>query len=247
MTQTTAQIASNTPRVSRYLAELDISSDAIDPESFAARLSQLIDLPTSLKIAHTHGKLLELTSSEATATASEAKTEFLTTHAAIVDGIIKSYTPSEQLQWAELPNSDSLRLDNERDALKPYIDFYLLHQKQILAKVKRLRNFIRNAASGLSPELAQLVKLDMVLDDTLIMHSRQTFTKVSNLLSTRFFPLLQSSQAEQPELLADNDSSAIAHIHTVISNDIQAILLAEVEVHMLPILGLIEAIEEETE
>lgn len=247
MTQTATATTVNSQMI-RFLSELDLPCDSISHTSFAMRLSQLIDLSGSIKIANAHSTLGQLNQAPAEASAIEAKQEFLRVHALIVDGILESFSPSERLLWAELPNSESLRLDDVNKALKPYLDFYSLHQKQILAKVKKLRVFVQNAASSVSVELAQLAKLDAVLEDTLIIHSRTVFSQVSHLLKQRFAPLFHVFQKPQRELSQDNDQTIeIIQLHQQLCNDLQALLLAEVEVHLLPVLGLIEAIDEETD
>jgi hypothetical protein len=247
VTQTATPTAINA-RMIRFLSELDVPSDAIEHNRFAERLSQLIDLSGSIKIANAHSNLGQLSAAPADSSALEAKQEFLRVHALIVDGILESFSPSEKLLWAELPGFESLQLTDVNKALKPYLDFYSLHQKQIMAKVKKLRAFVQDAASGVSQQLAQLAKLDAVLDDTLFIHSRSVFSQVSNLLKQRFAPLFYAIQQPQRELSEGASSTTeIQQLHEQLCNDLQALLLAEVEVHLLPVLGLIEAIDEETD
>ena len=96
MTQTATPAAVNSHMI-RFLSELGVPSDAISHTSFAMRLSQLIDLSGSIKIANAHSTLAQLNQAPAAASAIEAKQEFLRVHGLIVDGILEGFNPSERL------------------------------------------------------------------------------------------------------------------------------------------------------
>jgi len=134
-------------------------------------------------------------------------------------------------------------LPGPEDALKPFLDFYRLHQTQMSSKVKGLRSHVRDAAAGLSVELAQLAQLDLVLADALAVPSRRFLASVEPLLRKRFEPLLADAQsiptAEQ------TDDNGLMPLYNRLCGELQSLLLAEVEVHLLPVLGLVEAIDDE--
>ncbi|MEH6910549.1 MAG: DUF3348 family protein [Oceanicoccus sp.] len=243
MTQVADNANANNPRMIRFLAELKVAGEPISHTRFAERLAQLIDLSDSLKLSVTHSNMPELAFKPVSASADAIKEEFLRVHAVIVEGILNSFTGGGKRQWAELPGPDSLLSPTPEEALQPFLDFYRLHQQQMSSKVKGLRSHVRNAASGLSVELAQLAQLDLVLADTLAAPSRGFLANVAPLLGKRFEPLLIEAQLLPPAEQADNDG--LMPLYGRLCGELQSLLLAEVEVHLLPVLGLVEAIDDE--
>lgn len=241
MTEATAN-ASN-PRMIRYLAELEVAVEPITHTRFAERLAQLIDLSDSLKLSVTHSNMPELPFEPVSASADAVKDEFMRVHALIVESIINSFTGSGHRQWAALPGPDSLLLAEPEDGLKPFLDFYMLHQKQMGAKVKSLRAYVRETAAGLSVELAQLAQLDAVLAETLAAPSRRFFAGVEPLLRKRFQPLL--SEICKGSGVQPTANEVLLPLYERLCSDMQSLLLAEVEVHLLPVLGMVEAIDDE--
>ena len=244
MTKAAANANAGNPRMIRFLAELDISSEPLSPTAFAQRLAQLIDLPNSLKLSAVHSARPKLLFEPGRASAETVKREFLRVHALITAGILDSFAGKGQRQWAQLPGSDALSSPNPEDALRPFLDFYTLHRKQMSAKAKWLRSHVRDAATGLSLELAQLAQLDLVLTNALTTSSRHFLSKVEPLLIRRYTPLLNAAKSGSSG--ATDPGAAMTLLHTHLCEDLQSLLLAEVEVHLLPVLGLVEAIDEET-
>ena len=248
--------SANNYRKLRLLAELDIADaserDANYHTRFAERLAQLIDLSGSIKLSIAHSELAALAVEPSTVTVDDIKTEFLKVHSLVVDSVLKSFTPAalrEHRQWAELPSPDfllaAILVGKTDKALKPYLEFYRLQQKQISAKVKRLRSLVQAAAAGLSVQLAQLAKLDAVLGDELMVYSRRSFAQVTQLLSRRFAPAVEQGLVSLNA--GPNNKNVVMQLHVELCREMQGLLLAEIEVHLLPVLGLIEAIDEEIE
>jgi hypothetical protein len=243
MTQVATNANASNPRMIRFLAELEVVGDPISHTRFAARLAQLIDLSDSLKLSVTHSRMSDLVFEPVPASAGAIREEFLRVHAVIVEGILSSFSSGGRRQWAELPGPDSLLLPSLEDALKPFLDFYTLHQKQMSSKVKGLRSGVRDAATGLSVELAQLAQLDLVLAEALAAPSRLFLANVETLLRARFEPLLTEARAALAAEQADDNGLML--LYGRLCGDLRSLLLAEVEVHLLPVLGLVEAIDDE--
>ena len=114
----------------------------------------------------------------------------------------------------------------------PYLRFYAGHQRDMEFRVRNLQDRARIALSGLSPRLARLVALESALDQTLVAQHRQCFAQVPRLLERRF------------EFLAGKGEMGEALLPAY-QRDMRSLLLAEVDARLLPVLGLIEAIDEE--
>lgn len=113
---------------------------------------------------------------------------------------------------------------------KPLQKFYLLQQSTMESKIPQLRSRARKAVAAQSTRLAQLAELDLALDSALAAQSRVVFAAIPRLLHKRFIFLQQDAAAPWQESFC---------------REMRTLLLAELEVRLQPVMGLIEALEEE--
>ncbi|MFK8019125.1 MAG: DUF3348 family protein [Pseudomonadales bacterium] len=231
---TAAPINYSGSRMIRFLDELGVNDEPVSPARFSGRLAELIDLSQSVKISLAHTSMSEMEFEAFDSSIDTARTEFIRVHSEVTEIIVQSFAQPEGFSRLKSPPPTTLQNDDKKAALKSYLNFYLYYQRMLESKVSRLRDYTRDAASGLSIKLAQLAKLDEVLGETLAAHDRKSFARVPVLLEQRL--ALQLSKA-QPDQLAE--------LHDSFCKDLQALLLAESEVRLLPVLGLIETIESE--
>ncbi len=218
----------------RFLDELHITDEPVSPERFSGRLAELIDLSHSVKISIAHTAMSRMEFEPFDNSFDTARDEVMRVHGETVDIIVKAFTDHTGSTRLKAPKRERLNNENQKAAVKPFLSFYVYYQRMLDSKLNNLREYIRNCASGLSVKLAQLGKLDEVLADTLAAHERKSFAQVPVLLERRFSEQLQRSQWAQ-----------LDELHASFCRDLQALLLAELEVRMLPVLGLIESIEAE--
>jgi len=131
--------------------------------------------------------------------------------------------------------------------------FYVSRQKEIAVKLGKLRASTRAAVSSRSSRLAQLVVLDAALDEALSAPTQKLFAEIPRLLERRFqYLYLQHQQvvASQDGEHGEGDwrlwSQAGGWLEQF-TGEMQGLLLAELEVRIQPVLGLIEALKEEVE
>lgn len=218
----------------RFLDELNIADEPVSPEQFSGRLAELIDLSHSVKISIAHTDMGRMEFEPFDNSFDTARDEVMRVHSETVDIIVRAFTDHTGSTRLKAPKPERLNNESQKAAIKPFLSFYVYYQRMFDSKLSNLREYIRNSASGLSAKLAQLAKLDEVLADTLAAHERKSFAQVPVLLERRFSQQLHRAQAGQ-----------LDEIHASFCRDLQALLLAELEVRMLPVLGLIESIEAE--
>lgn len=243
MTQASAQasISSiNGSRLVRLLSELAVSDVEVSHKHFSQRLGQLIDLSASVTLASAHGDIAAM-SFEPTEDSSEAVTkEFLRVRTAMVQSLVKSFVPEASDARIRFPGHEPSAAPDDAKAYERYRNFYSAQQRDIDAKVLKLQSDVREAASGVSAQLAQLAALDMVLGDTLALHSRKFFSAIPKLLARRYHYLV--AQYYEPVSGTGQSQQASLEIHQRFSREMQGLLLAEIEVRLLPVLGIIEAL-----
>jgi hypothetical protein len=113
---------------------------------------------------------------------------------------------------------------------------YLAHQRTMALRAEPLRAQVRAAMARLSPALAQLATLDATLEKALAARERQCLASVPVLLE-RFFD--RQRQAAAP---LDEAATTLPDWLAQYRQLVQAVLLAEWEVRLLPTEGLIEAL-----
>lgn len=250
MTRTSQQAPLNDSRLIRFLSCLDVSDVEVSHKHFTERLGELIDLSGSISLSSMLGELPKTVFEPATISEDVIKVEFLRVRKLLVETIIDSFLPGSVSSRIRLPE---LKVDNSGKmlvAFEPYHRFYAIHQREIGAKVQKLRLYVRGAVSGLSPKLCQLSVLDAALDDMLSIQSRKSFLVVPKLLEKRFKQLLHEHQQihtgdldfDDPELWMQAGGWLEKYC-----GEMQGMLLAELDVRLQPVQGLIEAINNEEE
>lgn len=245
MAQASPQLPHTSSRLIRFLNDLAISEVSVSHKHFTARLAQLIDLSDSITLSTTHSRLKTTVFERAPVSIEAVKAQFLKVQTSLVQFIVNSFTAGTGPGLIKLPAAVAYSGDAATTAYQPYQRFYAAHQRQIDLKVRKLQSLIRDSASGISPELAQLCVLDSTLGDMLADHARKCFGVIPKLLERRFeHLLLENAQAlSQADELEDAWKQTLEQFCT----EIRGLLLAETETRLLPVLGLIEAINEATD
>ena len=116
-----------------------------------------------------------------------------------------------------------------------YHQRYLDQQRRMELSIEALRAHVRQRLTQTSPRLAQLAALDAVLAHMLGGREQKLLASVPTFLKARFKDL-HKSQASSPDS---------AWLETF-EQDFQQALLAELDLRLQPIAGMIEALGQET-
>ena len=237
-------------RLIRFLSQWELANVEVSHSHFVDRLGQLIDFSDSINLASTHRDLSSMAFEARPYSLEDSKALFLRVRSVIVQSIVKSTTPNVASGGRALPNPNNGDEAELMMSFEPYRLFYVLQQRDMDTKIRNLRAQIRQEMKGASPKLAQLSALDTALGDTLFTNTRKFFSVVPKLLAKRFEYLLQAHQsAVANDQASDNPAHWIAPGGWMdqFYKEIQGLLLAELEVRLQPVLGLIEALMKEVE
>lgn len=213
------------PRLVSLLSAWDSGAAAVAPDQFTQRLGRLIDLSSSFDLAETLDSLPRLEYEPAPDQGVRAREDFLRVHAAMIGAVMRSLDPERgptRIRWPEPEAGAS-------PPAEAYSKFYAANQREMEARVRGLQERVRDAIAGCAPELAQLAALDGALGDALLVHSRRLFAGI---------PARVRKRLEQ--LRGEGGDAAEARL----KGEVQALLLAEIEARLLPVQGLVEALEE---
>ncbi|HRP95543.1 MAG TPA: DUF3348 domain-containing protein [Rhodocyclaceae bacterium] len=148
----------------------------------------------------------------------------------------------------------------------PWHRHYVAHQRDMSAKIAPLRATVRAALARRSPALQRLAALDAMMDQALAARERDLLATVPALLQRHFEQLRDAHRAAQimlhspaePPLPSMSDMPAEAHAAdnpdrpmqpggwvAEFGRQMQAVLLAELELRLQPVAGLLAALENE--
>lgn len=124
----------------------------------------------------------------------------------------------------------------------PYHQRYIDLQRHMAARIEGLREQVRQTLNVASPRLAQLAALDAVLEQTLGAREQKLLASVPVLLEQRFVQLCQCEAAPDD---ATNPSDPSAVGTAVFLRDMRAVLMAELDLRMQAVRGLVDAYNSE--
>jgi hypothetical protein len=128
----------------------------------------------------------------------------------------------------------------------PYHRYYLAHQRDMSTAISALRVNARKALAKVSPALGQLAEIDAIFENALTQRERNLLATIPMLLAKRFTQRYQEHQAAQPEAATDTPSqwAQPGGWLEAFCRDAQSVLLAELELRLSPVEGLIAALDE---
>lgn len=171
------------------------------------------------------------------------------TRTLLVNSIVKSCSFSGGKTHIQLPIPTVELPINLAAAYTPYRRFYEAHQRDIELSIQPVRVNAREAIARMSPRLKKLADLDMALEKILRERESKLLAKVPVLLKRRFDQLFKAHQQTLAETQqADNPANWMQPSGWLacFCHEMQMLLLAELELRLLPTMGLIEAFKQDT-
>ncbi|TNE98681.1 MAG: DUF3348 family protein [Gammaproteobacteria bacterium] len=127
----------------------------------------------------------------------------------------------------------------EKPGPEPYINALLATQRKIAATTRQLRDKVRKSMKDQGQTLARLAEMDAVFDHTMASYTGQCFAQIPRVLEQRFQSLRSSFEQDSG---SEADPENWLHRYC---EEAQNLLLAELDVRLEPILGLLEACHNE--
>jgi len=239
----------NSSSLVRLLASLDVAPTADSTQTFAEKLSHWVAWTDAISLSGALG-------AAKTAGADDMRTR----PSARVDSVV------EQLQRLRKELTESVANDailsganwgkSRPAAVAPgaveindaagfdfaaYRRSFSAHQRTMEARIAALRAAVRAVAADRSPALGQLAALDAAMDTALGVHQRRVMANVPALLERRFKGAHRSLQ-RTPMGQGLAPASAPGKPPAGYGQTLQAVLLAEMEVRLQPVEGMIGAL-----
>lgn len=219
-------------RLVRLLGDWSPVDAKASRQDFAERLGLWLDVSDAITLHAAHQSLPSQTVARATV-ADAGKTwavedEFQRVRSALVKAIAASLAPPTAAPRAQ-PATPPVIADADA-TFAPHHQRYLDLQRQMVLRIDALRDHVRQALSRTSPALAQLALLDSVLDQMLGKREQKLLATVPALLEKRFEQLRQTQGGPWLDTFG---------------HDMHTALLAELDLRLQPVMGLVDAYRNE--
>jgi hypothetical protein len=258
MTRRPIAAAANSTRLVRLLSVFAAPGVDPGPDGFAEAMEDLIGFGESMKLAMLHDELagMAYAGSPEPTTCEAVKHDVLDVRSGLIRQVLDSFDGEAGSTRLRLPRPGADVSAEALSTFEPYHRFYAAHQREFDARIHRLQLRVREALTGRSAALARLVVLDETLRDLVSAHTRKSLVVIPMLLGRRFAALRQAQQEQGKEQGADEAGSPSDDAGLQIGpgddawlrrfyREMQDLLLAELDLRLMPVLGLVEAVEEE--
>lgn len=256
MSKSVGQHSPKSSRLLRNLGELGVLKNQPAEKQFGSRLGRLIDLSDSITLADTLKQVAKPTAVDEQVKGVKQgeglKADFLERRSSMVSFVVRSFSELDATDADVTPAPFRLpRLSDEilgDEGYKPYQRFYALHQSEMEHQVGRFLALVREQVGESNSKLTRVVTLDSALFETLQSYCRKQLAQVSVLLESRFHALKKNrilTAKDDEQTSSTEDWLLPSGWLSVFYREMQNLLLAELDLRLQPLLGLIEACEYE--
>ncbi|MDI1246201.1 MAG: DUF3348 family protein [Rhodoferax sp.] len=229
MTRALTRTSFHSARLIHVLADLSLLDKAAQGAAFAEKLGTWVRFTDAITLSAVHNANPASQPGLPVGLRADAHSELGKTLARVQAGLVSSMDRAQ----AELPAPEADALTDPTAGFEPYRRHYLAQQREIELKLRALRAQVRQVLGQSSARLRKLVALDAAFEGILAERESKLLLKLPVLLEKRFKQLAQV----QPQT------------HTWLTGfcrEMQAVLLAELELRMQPVLGLMEACHQDS-
>jgi hypothetical protein len=251
MTRVVPRTNFNGSKLMLCLAELDLVEPTGPDQAFAEKLGHWIHFTDAISLSAVHQEapaaVPAVTAPPALLGAIQA--EFERIRVMLENSIARSCSPKPGKSYLKLPQAPlELPLDVAA-ACVPYCRFYEAQQRDMELNIQPLRVNLRAALARSRPDLKKLAELDRIFDKILRERESKSLSRLPLLLKTRFSQLFKEHQ----EQVASSGQADDPRRWTLpgawlarFCNELQTLLLAELELRLLPARGLLDAIAQDS-
>ncbi len=252
MTRALARTRLPSSSLIRTLADLTVLAADEPRAAVAEKLGQWIDFGAAITLSAVHSASPTLSQAAATRVDSAARVliaeEFARQRLGLENSIKAACSSTAAKSRMTLPVPQPGVSMKEASAYEPYRRHCSALQRDMELSTRSLRARLRERIAKASPRLRPLVELDAALDAILGERESKLLATLPSLLERRFAQLLK---AHRHRLLAAEQEDAPALWMKPgawlarFCDELQTVLLAELDLRLLPTLGLIEALNNE--
>ena len=210
----------------RLLARLADADVAESKQAFADRLSQWLGWADAISLSAALSGSPATARSGAAADASTERAQCARVRSAAASAI------AEDMRGAAMDTDTTT-------GFSPWRQRYLARQQAMATSIGALRGRLRETLATRSPAMARLAAVDAVMEQVLGAHEHRLLATVPALLEKHFKRLRPADPAPDAP---DNPEVQPRAWLDVFGQDMQSVLLAELDIRLQPVEGLLEAL-----
>ena len=272
MTQGVSRTRFNSAGLVRILAELAVADVADSKQTFAERLGEWLDLKDALALYSALNSAAG-NSPPGAPPAAALRTRLAQVRGELAAAVAAAGTAQPGGANLALPTPLPNAAPESAADFAPFHRYYLAHQRAMAAAVGPLRASARAVLSGQSAALRQLAALDAVLDQALAAREASLLATVPVLLGKRFAQLYEAHRREREAAAPDAAGQAVTAGLAATGEgaagaaappddparwmqpggwlvrfcaEMQRVLLAELDLRLMPVAGLVAALDKES-
>ena len=248
MIQTLSSTLLDRSRLVSLLTELSPNKLSAADYNLAERLGHLLGLSGSINLAQALRPKPQQELVAASSNAEGLSEQVLVARKRMMQRISRSFDHQPNELQNKVPTANVAIRAAALLTYDPYQRFYNTYQVEIGVEVQNLRTTVRKEVSGVSVQLAQLAELDNTLEQSLAVHNRKLFSVTPKMLEQRFKTLLREHQQSSTQEVAPDPKDWLVSGAwlDLFYRDMRELLLAEFDVRLQPVFGLLEALNEHT-
>lgn len=226
-------------RLIQLLQRLHLSQSPVSAYNVAEKLGGLIDLTLSVSLANTLGGLQRVSGGSGNEPPpTSLRQKLLSAREHWVADVVANCDLENSAEAMPAPRLKPGFEKDIQEAAQPFARFYALQQSEMEHHISGLQRQVRDVLNNTSSELAQLATLDQALFEIMAKQTRSAFGALPAMVIKHF--AWQFDNRTQPE---PGENEAHPAWFLLFMQDIRAILLAELDIRLQPVIGLIEACE----
>lgn len=246
----------HTSALLHFLTEKGMAGVAADPGDVGQRLGDWLDFRQAIALQGFFGSLDNPSTAPAFAPPARVRVDAAVLHArfaqvraALEQSILRGSAPAPGMPRIEMPSTALTHPIDARSAFDPFRRYFSAHQRQMETVIRSLRAQLRGMLDKGSARHQRLAALDALFENILLEREARQLGLIVTGFEKRFARALKAHLKQLHEAAAcDEPAPPSQDWLAPLCDDMHTALLAELDLRLQPVQGLIEALtpEEDT-
>lgn len=235
----------------RFLSEKGLVDAAVAPGEVGQQLADWLDFRHAIALQAFIGTVDDPEAPPAQARARVDATvlrqRFGQVRVALEQSIVQGTVPAPGMPRIEMPSPELEQPIDPKTAFDPFRRFCVGHQRQMDSIIRSLRAQLRSMLDKGTTPHKQLATLDAIFENVLIEREARLLGHIASNFEKRFAKALKQHMKQLTEAAqADEPAPRSETWLGPLCDDLRTALLAELDLRLQPLLGLIEALSANT-
>lgn len=234
----------------RFLASRGMADADLDTGDIGQRLGDWLDFRQAIALQSFIGSVDHPTMQDRAATArvdaSVLRRRFAEVRSALEQSILSGSVPAPGLARIEWPAAELAHPIDPKTAFDPLRRYATGHQRQMESVIRSLRTQLRGMLDKGTRAQRQLCALDTIFDSVLSARETRLLGQLNKGFEQRFAKALRQHLKQQVQAAGADEPAPLTEPWLApLLADMRQALLAELDLRLQPLLGLVEALTQD--